>query len=214
MVAASDCSNHCFIIMFNMEKNNTIVFHKDYVIDLYEKADYLEKSYLKNIFGEECFDVTKRIKTFEDACNELGEQHPFVVAWDSIYTGNKDCDDLSNIADIIAYHKLRIITAALNENWTPTFTQNEDRWYPYFFLFDDESVKREQNEEQKRNNLLYINNNKGYIGEWSAIGVVGPQFSNAITNISSRLLYKTEYLASYSGTQFIDIWADYYLIRK
>lgn len=36
------------------------------------------------MFGEEYFrpkDVTERIKTFEDACQEMGEEHQFIKAY-------------------------------------------------------------------------------------------------------------------------------------
>ena len=57
--------------------------------------------------------VTERIKTFEDAYNELGCEHPFCKAWDSIYQGDNEFNDSEDIKDVIAYHKLRIIVAAL-----------------------------------------------------------------------------------------------------
>lgn len=43
-------------------------------------------------------DVTERIKTFEDAYNELGSNHPFCKAWDSIYQGSKNdnCEDIKD----------------------------------------------------------------------------------------------------------------------
>ena len=53
--------------------------------------------------------VTERIKTFEDACKELGN-HPFVKEYALI---NPFTNFYSK--DLIAYLKLRIITAALNE---------------------------------------------------------------------------------------------------
>lgn len=54
--------------------------------------------------------VTERIKTFEDACEVLGNNHPFIQAykcWEN--------DGVNNQTDIDAYLKLRIICAALNE---------------------------------------------------------------------------------------------------
>ena len=55
--------------------------------------------------------VTERIKTFEDACEELGAEHPLVKLWtDYPYIGLN-----SQSEDVVAYMKLRIICAALNE---------------------------------------------------------------------------------------------------
>ena len=54
-------------------------------------------------------DVRDRIKTFEDACAELGDEHPLVKEyWGVVYL------DLDITQDLISYLKLRIITAALN----------------------------------------------------------------------------------------------------
>lgn len=84
-------------------------------------------------FGEDIFkpkDVTERIKTFEDACNELGKEHTLVREYlDVHHTG------IMFGADIIAYLKLRIIAAALNEGWEPQFTEDEWRYFPWFYLY-------------------------------------------------------------------------------
>lgn len=83
---------------------------------------------LESLFGEETFkpkDVTERIKTFEDACQELGEEHPFVVAYRAV----EDIDECGE--DIEAYLKLRIIVAALNEGWTPKLKEDEILYYPW-----------------------------------------------------------------------------------
>lgn len=74
-----------------------------------------------------------RVKTFEDALNELDLIHPFVKSYyeyaDSSYSGEwKD-------TDILAYLKLRIICAALNEGWQPKFTEDERLYYPWFSLY-------------------------------------------------------------------------------
>lgn len=70
-------------------------------------------------------DVIERIKTFEDACMELGENHQYVRAYrEWMRISYAECEDIT------AYMKLRIITTALNEGWEPTF--DEIRWYPWF----------------------------------------------------------------------------------
>ena len=56
--------------------------------------------------------VTERIKTFEDALEALGDEHPLVKE----YWGVVRIDfDISK--DLYAYLKLRVIVAALNEEW-------------------------------------------------------------------------------------------------
>lgn len=61
-------------------------------------------------------DVRKRIKTFEDACHEIGID---AEAW------NRDKISLGLEPDVLAFLKLRIIVKALNEGWEPRFTEDE-----------------------------------------------------------------------------------------
>lgn len=72
--------------------------------------------------------VTERIKTFEDACNALGDENQFVKE----YWNNAEIGTISS--DILAYLRLRIITAALNEGWEPQFIEGEKRYYPWFSI--------------------------------------------------------------------------------
>ena len=72
-------------------------------------------------------DVRVRIKTFEDTCAELGENHQYVRAYrEWMRISYAECEDIT------AYIKLRIITAALNEGWEPQFTEGERRWYVWY----------------------------------------------------------------------------------
>ena len=72
-------------------------------------------------------DVKVRIKTFEDACNELGENDQYVRAYrEWMRISYAECEDIA------AYMKLRIITAALNEGWEPQLVKGELRWYVWF----------------------------------------------------------------------------------
>ena len=85
--------------------------------------------------------VTERVKTFEDAVRELGDEHPFVKEW---HLG----DGLS--ADLEAYLKLRIIAAALNEGWEPKFTTDEYRYFPWFVLYTEEEYNELSDEDKSR----------------------------------------------------------------
>ena len=82
--------------------------------------------------------ITERVKTFEDACRELGEDHPVVLAYQN--TNLRDPEVAEENRDILAYMKLRIIAAALNEGWKPQFTEDEWRWYPWFTLWTEEEL--------------------------------------------------------------------------
>ena len=148
--------------------------------------------------------VTERIKTFEDACAELGDSNPMVLAY-------RDTND--NMPDITAYMKLRIITAALNEGWQPQFTEDELRWYPWFYLCRDEDLSDKSDEWKQEHALKDFGN---YQGEWAGLAYAfsynAPSGTSA--RFGSRLCYKSKELAEYSGKRFIDLWADFYLIRK
>lgn len=89
--------------------------------------------------------VTERIKTFDDACNALGDEHPLVTQYRltaSAYKGDTMTEDF------IAYLKLRIIVAALNEGWEPKFTEDEYRYFPWFYFYTKEEYDKLDDEEK------------------------------------------------------------------
>lgn len=186
----------------------------------YRTATESERTLLFTLFpdlhlGEEEKDnrpVTERIKTFEDACKELGNDHPMVLAYQN--TNLRDPEVVEENRDIIAYMKLRIITAALNESWQPQFTEDEWRWYPWFCLWTDEELSEKSDEWKQKHHLIDFG--EYFQGEWAGFAVAYSSYapSSTFANIGSRLCYQSEALADYSGRQFADLWADFYLIRK
>ena len=150
--------------------------------------------------------VTERIKTFEDACNELGEENVLVQAYRAAEfntSGNQ-----KDVSDVIAYLKLRIIAAALNEGWEPTFDSDECRYYPWFYIYTKEEYEElvKDGETLCRVPLRSNSNANANGGLVSANAVNAGSYSNA--NNGVRLTFKTKELAEYCGKQFIDIWAD------
>lgn len=167
---------------------------------------------LEDLFGKEMFklkDITERIKTFEDACKELGEGHPFVRA----YTSWIEHEDLDEQFDILAYFKLRIICAALNEGWEPKFTEDEWRYYPCFWLYTQDEINNMDEQEKQARHLIstgdYETEHAGFAYAYS---LDAP--SATTTDVGSRLCLKGEALAVYCGKQFIDLWADFNLVRR
>ena len=113
---------------------------------------------LEALFGEETFkpkDVTERIKTFEDACRELGDDHQFVLAYkELLHTATRENVFLEAYGlDMIAYMKLRIICAALNEGWIPQFISGERRYYPWFWLYTEQEIQ-DMDEEEKIDEII------------------------------------------------------------
>ena len=144
----------------------------------------------------------KEIKTFEDACKAVGIDHD---GWCQAHDGIEK--------DVLAYLKLRIITEALNEGWFPKYTENEIRYWPWFYLIDKEEYDS-LTEEQKSRCVGRANSNASANG-----GLVYASASFASTysysNNGSRLAFRTRELAIYAGKTFIDIYADlYFEIRQ
>jgi hypothetical protein len=85
------------------------------------------KSTLEDTFGKEFFSgkITDRIKTYEDACTELGETP----------LNEKELRNLGFTTDEINYRKLKTVIKALNEGWVPDWTNtNQQKWAPYLRL--------------------------------------------------------------------------------
>lgn len=153
-------------------------------------------------------DVTERIKTFEDAYNELGSNHPFCKAWDSIYQGNEN-DDCEDIKDVIAYHKLRIIAAALNEGWKPKYTIEEYRYYPYYYFYTKQEYDNLSDVEKRSCRAVGRENFYSNVNGDLVFAYAIYSFSSSHTYQGSRLAFKNRELAEYAGKQFIDIYKDF-----
>ena len=169
---------------------------------------------MHKVFGEDTFkpkDIMERVKTFEDACRELGEEHPFVRSYNG-YTNNIH-ENNKNDTDILAYLKLRIICAALNEGWEPQFTEDEWRYYPWFTLWTEDELSEKSDEWKTDRHLISTGEYQtDYAGPVSARSNHAPSATGA--GVGSRLCLKSDTLAVYCGKQFINIWADFCLIRK
>lgn len=142
--------------------------------------------------------VMERVKTFKDACNELGIEHDKWV---------QDKKDLGLEADVIAYLKLRIIAAALNEGWKPQFTTDEYRYFPWFYLYTQSEIDEMSEEEKSRVVCRSYYHAGAYGGVACAFAFCDSSFTYA--GVGSRLAFKTRELAEYAGRQFVEIWADY-----
>ena len=150
-------------------------------------------------------DVTERIKTFADACRELGSDHPFVKAYDGYVSHIHQYD--MNDYDLVAYLQLRIITAALNEGWEPQFTKGERRWYFWYDLITKEQYDKLSAEDKSRVVGRGGNSANAYYGLVYANAHSASSFSH--TYCGSRLAFKSEKLAAYAGRQFAEIYADF-----
>lgn len=190
--------------------NETLNINKENVLNAYGSATDEQKAMLEIIFGKDTFkqkDITNRIKTFEDACNELGSSHSLVLAYQN--TNLRDEEVAKPNKDIIAYMKLRIIVAALNEGWKPQFIPGEYRWFPYFILYTKDEIDKMDEETKAR--VVFRSDNFAYAG--GGVSYAGSLYDSAsvYASIGSRLAFKTEELAEYAGKQFAEIYADFML---
>lgn len=148
-------------------------------------------------------DVRKRIKTFEDACREIGID---AEAW------NRDKISLGLEPDVLAFLKLRIIVKALNEGWEPQFTEDECRYYPWFILYTREEYNKLDEEEKSR----VVCRSNYVAGALGGVSYANAYYDSSYTNayVGVRLAFKTSELAAYCGRQFLDIWADFVFLPE
>ena len=124
-------------------------------------------------------DVRKRIKTFEDACREIGID---AEAW------NRDKISLGLEPDVLAFLKLRIIVKALNEGWEPQFTEDECRYYPWFILYTREEYNKLDEEEKSRVVCRSYNSASALGGVSYAYAFSDSSYTNAVIGV--RLAFR------------------------
>lgn len=151
---------------YTNKMSTTLPVEKTKAITAFRNADERGKTLLSDLFGKEVFNqkITDRVRSYEDACEVL-EMVPE-------YFGNDSKDE-------IAYKKLKVIVRALNEGWTPDWSNsNQYKYYPWFcmgakFRFD-------------------------YYAVISGSSTMG-----------SRLCVKSSELANYLGEQFTALYNDF-----
>jgi len=107
------------------------------------------------------------IKSFNDACQAIGTNE---LEFNELFANLPE--------DTIAYEKLKIISKAINQGWTPDWdNNNQKKWYPYFNLS-------------------------------SGFGFSGTHYSygNSDTYVGSRLCFESSEKAKYAGNEFVQIY--------
>jgi hypothetical protein len=90
-----------------------------------------------------------------------------------------------DLASIQAYKYLILVARALNEGWEPDWTNsNQTKYYPWF----DASAG-------------------------SGLSYHGFDLQYSFSSVGSRLCFKSAELAKYAGTQFIDLYNQFFLIK-
>ena len=190
-----------------------IDFTPEQLVAFYRSTSTDGRKAVKEALGEqfsEALPATERVKTYEDAVWELGNDHPLVEAASSAewrFTNSED-------KDIIAYLKLRVIVAALNDGWKPQFVPGELRWYPWYELISkDEYDAMSEDEKQERRCVGRSNN---YANAYGGLVYSYAYYasSTSFADIGSRLAFKSEALAEYAGKQFAELFANFCFIPK
>ena len=192
--------------------NKTIEIQKDNVLTAYKTAKEAgvdsTMKVLEALFGKELFkpkNIMERIKTFEDALNELGDKHPLVLQYRFNFNNEGGWTDDMYAREFEAYLKLRIITAALNEGWTPQFTEDEHRYFPWFWLYTKEEIVKMDKEERKK---IVLFGGAAHYGAFAGFAYAYTYHSPSHTYayLGSRLCFKSSALAKYAGEQFAEIY--------
>lgn len=160
----------------------SLVINENKAYELYPTASPEFKQVLEDTFGREFFNrkITDRVKTYEDACAVLGID-PHASMPDT-----SDCPKEDKRA-YIAFHKLVVITRALNEGWRPDWSNaGQPKWF----------------------NWWYTNGNAGLAcaGSYDAPSL-------AVAHFGSRLCFKSEALADYAAKTFKGLYEEYLMFK-
>ena len=157
----------------------TLEITKEAAIKAHDEASTKGKTLLENLFGKRVFqkDIKQRVTCLDDALRELGKDKLDFEA---------SCVGLSE--DEVAYKMLKVIAEALNEGWTPDWSNGEwDKWYPWFDFNDSSSAGR--------------------------FSFRDSDYQRSLSFVGSRLCFKSEELATYAGTQFLELYRELFVIE-
>ena len=171
--------------------------------------DATGKTYAVTACHIEPCSITDTIKTLDDAIAKLGEDNALVKQYRAAMN-KAEVDEYDDAKDVVAFLELRIITAALNDGWQPTFAEDEYRFYPWFYLYTEEEYAN-LDEEDKERCCRVVGRSAHH--SMTIGGLVYADASAASsasdTYHGSRLAFKTRELALYAGKQFIQQWCDF-----
>lgn len=120
-------------------------------------------------------DTSKKITSYEDACKVLNIQ----PINEEVFNAFPKEDQRS----MLAYHKLTVITRALNNGWKPNWDdQNEWKYYPLF----------------------------RYVNAGLSCAYTTNSATITLAYFGSRLCFPTSALAKYAAEHFADLYRDYY----
>jgi hypothetical protein len=155
----------------------SLKIEKETARQIYHESPELLQKMMVEEFGAECFKKIRYddIKTFDDACRAMGTtEQEFNDRFEKL--------GLSN--DTLFYEKLKIVVKAINDGWTPDWSNiNQYKYYPYFEV----------------------------LGSGVGFSDSGYYYAGTLTSVGSRLCFESLEKAKYAGIQFIEIYKNYLL---
>lgn len=190
-----------------------IDFTPEQLVAFYRSTSTDGRKAVKEALGEkfsEALPSTERVKTYEDAVKELGNDHPLVEAASSASWRFTNPED----KDIIAYLKLRVIVAALNDGWKPQFVPGEQRWYPWYELISKDDYEAMSEDEKQERRCVGRSSVSAHASGGLVVSSAYYASSHSGAHGGSRLAFKSEALAEYAGKQFAELFANFCFIPK
>ena len=194
---------------------NELTINKDKLAEVYQNASAETKEALKALFGDESNFIDKpkpnlddytTIKTYEDACEALGEE-PLPYEPNPIMTLYGI--DYEVPPHIIALMKLETISRALwGKDWMPEPDASGSKlfYYPVFALYTKYEI--DNMDEDGRGAFLSASAPYGASACFGCLYTVGRSSSAGADN-GFRLCQETREKALYLGKQFLELWAEY-----
>ena len=194
---------------------NEITINKEKVAEVYQNASAETREVLKTLFGDESNFIDKpkpnlddytTIKTYEDACEALGEE-PLPYEPNPIMTLYGI--DYEVPPHIIALMKLETISRALwGKDWMPEPDASGSKlfYYPVFALYTKYEI--DNMDEDGRGAFLSASAPYGASACFGCLYTVGRSSSAGADN-GFRLCQETREKALYLGKQFLELWAEY-----
>ena len=189
------------------------------VVEAYRTANHKHRGMLRELFPNyiEMFDkieaaITERVKTLSDAIEELGEGHPYVETYHAFHHDVRASVGYEYLKDIDAYLQLRIIAAALNEGWVPTYENCEARYYPWFEYCSVNAIERMDEDDRvylEKYSIKLENNERVKLNVVYDITRFSKSGCIALSSLSGGIpgiYYRTYDLAKYAGEQFADLY--------
>ena len=160
---------------------NTLEITKEAAVKAHSEASTKGKTLLENLFGKNVFlkDVQDRIMSIDDAVQELGEDDPEVQELFKL-------QEAGITSHVLYTQMLVVITKALNEGWTPDWSNgNWDKWFNWFNMSSSSAGRFSFHSS--------VNRNSG-------------------SHCGSRLCFKSRELAEYAAKQFLQVYEKSFII--